>query len=336
MLCAIVAVTAPVAAATQVAGPIGSPPDPVASAQVVSAAGAPLDEEELLRRISALLPVLGEARSAAAAAERRRALEAEAEPRPPTEVVRVGPLSIVVPPDQAELAATLFAQVWSESFEGVTGSPALAAHAFVFQWAWRRPEPLRIDPAESGHAALQRVELTRAWARTRGAAESRIREAIWTVLRRDLPERSRLDAWIGPASYPEGQRVARRLIGTSSEANTACLEGETEACRRALGLAGAERSVPLDAPAMVLLEAVRRGGEGAWPRLLERSDAEPLDALAHAARTDDEAVLAVWRERVLAERPEVHAGLAGQAARALLWVLALGALAMKSTRWRLA
>jgi hypothetical protein len=39
---------------------------------------------------------------------------------------------------------------------------------------------------------------------------------------------------------------------------------------------------------------------------------------------------------VLNERPEIHDGLGAQASRVLLWVLALAAFAMRSTRWRLA
>ena len=327
------AIFTPLTAAAQ-APASDAPPPPSPAASAVPQLAVPTTEEALLSRIEELLPVLEEARSAAEAAERRRALELEARSRRPTEVFHVGPLQIVAPPEQAALAAALFQEVWSASFEGVTGSPALARHVFVFQWAWRTPGPLRVDPAESGRSAVERVELTRAWSRTRSAARSRIRDAIWTTLRGDLADDSPVGRWIGSAGYPLGQQVARSVTGTSA-AGGACLTGDAEACRRGLGLTPEEGSAPLEARAMLLLEAVRMGGEDAWPRLLERSGADPLPALSYAAGTDGEAVLAAWRERVVAERPDIHTSLAGQAARALLWVIALGALAMKSTRWRL-
>ena len=334
---AALAAIAPASGAGQVPVRVGPmPPEPAASARAELRTASPPTEEELLRRIDSLLPVLEEAEAAAAAAERRRAVEEEARPRPATEVVRVGPLHILARREQAELAATLFDDVWSEYFEGVTDSPTLAGRLFVFQWAWRRLDPLRVDPAVTGHADVQHIELTRAWVRTRGVARVRIRDAVWSALRSDLPEGSPLSRWIGSTGYPSREHVSRVLGTAPAGANRACLEGEAGACLAVLGLEGTGMSAPLEAPAMVLLEAVRLGGDGAWPRLLERRDAEPLDALAAAAGTDAEEVIGAWRAALLEERPEVHAGLAAQAARALLWVLAFGALATRSTRWRLA
>jgi hypothetical protein len=293
-------------------------------------------EAELLRRIEALGPQLEEARIAAEAAERHRELEAEARPRRATEVVHVGPMHIVTLPEQSELAAQLFGDVWRNDFDGVVGSPALAEHVFVFQWAWRRVEPLRVDAAATGSSPVQHIHLTRAWARTRGVAKARIRDAVWAVLRSDLPEGSHLGRWIGSTGYPSTQRVARLFTTSPSDDNRACLAGVTDGCVAALGLSTGEMSVPPEAAAIVLLEAVRMGGSGAWARLLEARDAAPLDALAHAAGVDADAVMAGWLAAVLAERPEMHAGLGGQAGRVLLWVLALAAFATRSTRWRLA
>jgi hypothetical protein len=197
-------------------------------------------------------------------------------------------------------------------------------------------EPLSVGAAATGGAPVHRVELTRAWARTRGVARARIRDAVWEVLRSDIPDDSPLASWMTRTGYPSTQRVARLVIMSPLETNRACLAGETGACLAALGLAAGVMSVPPETPAMLLLEAIRIGGDGAWVRLLEASEAAPLDALAHAAGVDSDALLAAWRAAVLNERPELHAGLGTQAARVLLWVLALAACAMRSTRWRLA
>ena len=300
----------------------------------IRAPGSLPTEQDLLRRIDFLLPVLDQARAAESAARERQRLE-EARLPAVTELVRVGPLHVLAPPDQAELAADLFGATWREHFEWASGSPSLAEHVFVFQWRWRSAEPLRIDPAATGHAGLQRVELTRAWARTRAAAQARVREAIWSVLRTDLPAGSPMAAWIGSNAYPVTERVSRRVITTASEPGRACVGGRTDACHVALGLAGDERTLPPEAPGMVLLEAVRLGGEGAWERLVERGDAAPVEALEHVAGADLESVITAWQSSVLAARPEVHAGLGWQAVRTLIWVLALMAFAMRSTRWRL-
>jgi hypothetical protein len=95
-------------------------------------------------------------------------------------------------------------------------------------------------------------------------------------------------------------------------------------------------SVPPEAPAMLMLEAVRVGGDGAWERLLDRRDADPLDALIAAAGVDADVLLSAWRASLVEARPQVHAGLAAQGGRVLLWLIALAAAAMRSTRWRLA
>jgi len=292
-------------------------------------------EEELVHRIEALLPAVEEARAAVEAADRRRATELAARPRRATQLVQVGPLRIVAPPGQTELASDLFEEVWLEDFHGLDGSPALEDHVFVFQWAWRRVEPLRVEPELHGATSVQRVELTRAWARTRGAAKTHIRDAVWSALRLDLPPGSPLREWLGTASYPSAQRVSRLVTTAPSDVNGACLGGEPDACLRALGLSGS-MTVPPETPTMLLLEAIGLGGEGAWPRLLEHRGAAPMDALAHAAGVEGGAVLASWRDALLDERPEIHAGLGSQAARVILWVLLLAAFAMRSTRWRLA
>jgi hypothetical protein len=307
-----------------------------AASSAAQQAGSSLTEDELVRRTEALRPELEEARAAAEAALRRRELEAVARPRPATEIVRVGPLEIVTPPEQSTVVESLVGEVWREHFGGFEASPALASHLFVFQWAWGRVEPLRVDPVETGHIALKRIELTRAWVRTPGIAKERIREALWDVLTRDIPITLPLRKWVGWTGYPSAERVARLVAITPSEANQDCLGGETAGCLVALGLSVGEMSVPPEAPAMLMLEAVRVGGDGAWERLLDRRDADPLDALIAAAGVDADVLLSAWRASLVEARPQVHAGLAAQGGRVLLWLIALAAAAMRSTRWRLA
>jgi hypothetical protein len=88
--------------------------------------------------------------------------------------------------------------------------------------------------------------------------------------------------------------------------------------------------------AHVLWYAAREGGENAWARALEAADAPVPEALARIADRPIDQLVAEWREYVVAARPDVHAGLGGRGTRVLLWSLIFVALAMRSTRWRLA
>jgi len=82
--------------------------------------------------------------------------------------------------------------------------------------------------------------------------------------------------------------------------------------------------------------AVRLGGEGAWQRALERADAPPSEVLAHVSGLPIDEFLAAWRDEMIANRPDARAGLGGKGTRVLMWSLIFAALAMRSTRWRLA
>lgn len=119
----------------------------------------------------------------------------------------------------------------------------------------------------------------------------------------------------------------------------ACVEeDDEESCNRAL------REVvvwtparPLGGPASTDLfwYAVRVGGVGAWERVLEMQESSPLDALTHIAGVGADELIGGWRAWVIESRPDVHAGLGTTRWATLFWVLVLGALAMRSTRWRL-
>jgi hypothetical protein len=88
--------------------------------------------------------------------------------------------------------------------------------------------------------------------------------------------------------------------------------------------------------AHVLWYAAREGGESAWARAIETADAPIPEALARIADRPVDQLVADWRAYVVAARPDVHAGLGGRGTRVLLWSLIFVALAMRSTRWRLA
>jgi hypothetical protein len=90
-----------------------------------------------------------------------------------------------------------------------------------------------------------------------------------------------------------------------------------------------------EARASFLGHALWTGGAGAFQRLRE-ADGEPLeDRLVAAAGIPRDSLLASWRREVLAARPSVWGGLGRSPLALLFWVAIFGALAMRSTRWRL-
>src|SRR5688572_15580246 len=126
-------------------------------------------EEELVRRIDSLLPQIEEARRAADEAVRMRGAEEAARDAASVEEVRVGPLRIVVFPEQARLAEELFGEVWQESFSLAGQSPSLTRHVFLFEWRTGR---LRNVPAvivgdEVETPVIHRLGISRAWVPTR-------------------------------------------------------------------------------------------------------------------------------------------------------------------------
>lgn len=91
-----------------------------------------------------------------------------------------------------------------------------------------------------------------------------------------------------------------------------------------------------DARVTMLWFAVHMGGEGAWDRLVEDPGMSVAEALRYASGATTDELEAAWRAEVLAHRPDAHAGLDTTKWTALFWILLCGALAMRSTRWRLA
>ncbi len=102
-------------------------------------------------------------------------------------------------------------------------------------------------------------------------------------------------------------------------------------------LADREPLIPLspEARASLLGLALWTGGSGAFQRL-RAADGEPLlDGLAAAAEVPRDSLLAAWRSAVLEARSSAWAGLARSPLSLFFWLVLLGALALRSTRWRL-
>ena len=84
----------------------------------------------------------------------------------------------------------------------------------------------------------------------------------------------------------------------------------------------------------VLQHALEVGGSGSFARLVEGPPGAAGRLARAAGRPIDEVMLG-WRDRVQDARPRVHAGIARAGLWSMLWLIGLGLLAMRSTRWRL-
>lgn len=90
-----------------------------------------------------------------------------------------------------------------------------------------------------------------------------------------------------------------------------------------------------EARASFLGHALWTGGVGAFQRLREADGESVADRLVAAAGIPEDSLLASWRREVLAARPSVWGGLGRSPVALLFWVAVFGAVAMRSTRWRL-
>lgn len=316
--------------------PIGAAAQQATGAEARQANGLPT-EAQLLRRIDELLPLLEEAKVRASAAQSaREGRLAAARALRETSTLQVGPFRVVTLPQQVDLARELFEQVWREDFASLSGSPALERAVFAFQWTWSAPDAIHQDASTLTTTRFRRVELPRYWARTRAVVRARIRDAVWATLMDDLRAGSPIEAWLRGNRFPLASRAVRDLAITPMSAYPPCVAGRTQECLTALDLRRGRGNEPLEIRALLFLEAVRLGGVGAWGRVLQRPDVAPLDVLTHAAGVDEGTLMAAFGASFDRYRPRAHAGLGGTAATAVLWALALGALALRSTRWRLA
>lgn len=197
---------------------------------------------EVRARLDSLYPLLEEARVARDRAEAVRDSVALLRERPPQDTVRVGLLTVVATPEQADLAREVMTAVWRELEGKVTHSPSLEATIFGFN---RSRTPVDFGLAEP-HMAVEAP----VWA-PRQMLLGNARQAVGSVLGRDLRD-TPLHRWasdwaVRPPSRPEG--IYRDLVVTASASNRRCLEGDAAACWASLGL-----DLP-EAPARVLYTA---------------------------------------------------------------------------------
>jgi len=148
--------------------------------------------------------------------------------------------------------------------------------------------------------------------------------------------RDRVLAWAGfddvqdlydaPADWnPEARQALESCVRLSTN----------DACNRFVDPGFSEWApIPAYVRETVVTLAMELGGPGAWTRLVEDPAMSPEEALPYAAGVSLDELIGEWRNRVVASRPDVHAGLGGSSLLALLWVLIFAALATRSTRWR--
>jgi hypothetical protein len=138
--------------------------------------------------------------------------------------------------------------------------------------------------------------------------------------------------------------VTRQIkrFGLEGEGPEACMDGSRQACDAVLRDYSGRYSetrwaspVDLDVHSSMLWYALQQGGAGAWGRLLDHADDDPLSALQAASGLDGQALAEGWRAWLLESRPTTHAGSGSLAVGALFWFLLLITFAARSTRWRL-
>ena len=153
-----------------------------------------------------------------------------------------------------------------------------------------------------------------------------------------VPERNPLDQW-----YDAEDR--RRLVATAAPDDfrfrpagerALCVEGNADACTALLRRMPARSLEPplRNGPRALMEFALDLGGAGAYDRLMEAPNRPIVQRLAAAARVSQDSLLARWHARVIAARPRPVTLTPAGAWAAVGWVLALGALALQSTRWR--
>jgi hypothetical protein len=352
-------------------------------------APAEVTEEQLIRRIEGLVPEYESARAAREArAEEQRAATRRSIP---LDTMRIGPLRVVMLPDDVDRSRSLFEEVWNESFSGLEVSPSLSRHLLVFQW---RARVQRIAFATDPNQQVVDIQLPRVRVPTADRAKAEIRDALSRSVLADFPSGSPMSDWLTARGYPPAVEMYRLLALANVGATRECLNGEGVACGAALGIGFGEPGADMSAwfepsqrvemartvvaqlrvdtdDALVrscidlndvqacdsvlarldwvswvpvsdrlrthaLWLAVSLGGEDAWRRALERTDAPVVNVLEHVSGLSIQEFLSIWREELIANRPDARAGLGGRGSRVLLWSLIFMAFAMRSTRWRLA
>jgi hypothetical protein len=345
-------------------------------------------EEDLVRHIDSLLPLLEQAETEATEARVRREEAKKLAAAPSTDTFMVGPVRIVTIPEQRSLGEEIYRAVWDREYASfVDRSPSVEAHFFTFRW-YRDLQPIYVD------GPVRRVEMP-VW-RSRSAVEEAARQGMSAVLAQDLRD-TPLAMWNSSSVRvpPKPVEIYRELALSASVVSRACIEGDASSCWAALGLGDGEDAYPLDdwyspeerralagqewasrqqmplwdacvqngetsscdvflsevlerhrTPAnlaplgapprgAMLWIAVRMGGEGAWDRLRADPDASAAEALLAASGASRDELAGAWLDYVLENKPATRAGAGTSTLLALFWIAAFGALAMRSTRWRL-
>lgn len=140
---------------------------------------------------------------------------------------------------------------------------------------------------------------------------------------------------IGVRSYKEGKALQHSCVADAVFASCDSLLG----VRPEHGYVSATRSwSPLPVPsarAQLLWLALEAGGSGAWARLREHPDMSAEKALEYASGLTQDQLGERWQRWLVSQRPPTRAALDPSLLFTLVWVVALAALAMRNTRWRL-
>lgn len=259
----------------------------IVAAQATSNPGA----EELRARLDVLRPQRERAQEEAEARQQRDldARRVAAAAVATVDTIQVGPMTIVTPTDQVDMARELFGEVWEESFRLIE-SPEVEQAWFSFQWADSRV-PIHIEEHP------RPVELNSRWIR-RTNVKRAIREVIAATINYDLSSHgTAVGRWLGMNMLlgPTDETIYRVIASTQSRSTRACLDGDRAECISSLSLNfGAS---PTWLPESTAEE--RRAAWDAWEQhtlrhLLSWYTADERRALAGQHRTRNRADHRVW------------------------------------------
>ena len=261
-------------------------------------ASAKQSEADLIQRIEALQVDLEAARGAVTDLTGRLATEGAAARRGLTTTLQMGPLRVMTPHDQADLASRLFESVWREDFYGITGSPSLERSVFTFEW-WR------VQPSEVYVVALtdtddldvRRIEVAQTWVSNQEGLRAPVRDAIWTALRDDFPLGSPMQSWLGNARYVPYEDAYRTLAIQGTTVSRSCIAGDVNSCSTTLWpfATGPGRLSELFTPSQ-RQDMVRRAIQR-WNAPADRQSADVIACIERADVASCDAVLArLWSE----------------------------------------
>ncbi len=145
-----------------------------------------------------------------------------------------------------------------------------------------------------------------------------------------------LTVWYGPEERRRLVERRRKYWRIQSARVDNCIDrGNDAACLEVLRSSPMISLIPLRSSArrMLVNAAVELGGDGAYARLIEAEAATLEQRVAAAARLAPDSVLAAWRSAVLSSRPQ-RSPVTGTLLWTAVWVVVLGFVATRSTRWR--